>query len=187
MNEWKIYTRKGDSGFTQLLNGKIVPKSHFRIDAYGHVDELVSFMGLLRDVIEDEDEKQFLLGLQEDLFCIEAYLACDQSNCAQILPHLPVQKVSLIEQRIDWMEQQLPPLSNFVIPGGLMANSLAHICRTIARRSERAIAHLHQMEPVPDAILQYINRLSDYFFVLARFLTYQKSAVEIIWKGMHQS
>lgn len=181
--EKKVYTKKGDCCYTQLIGGKIVPKNNLRIDAYGTIDELVSFVGLLKDFIEDSDEKHFLQSIQEDLFCFEAFLACDKAKCDDFFSSLPFNKVKVIEERIDQIQKKLPELNQFIIPGGAISNSLSHICRTVTRRTERSLAKLNEIDPLPFQIMQYFNRLSDYFFVLARMETYRKGLEEIKWKG----
>jgi len=181
--EWKIYTKKGDKGETSLIGGTRVSKSHIRIEAYGTVDELNSFVGWLRDLLMDEHQRSILLKIQNCLFLLESHLAWDPGTIAGHIPEFDDNEVVVLEHEIDEMEKKLPPLSNFIIPGGHQTNSLCHVCRTVSRRAERIIIALNNEQQVPDFILRYINRLSDYFFVLARTISHDQSAEEIVWKA----
>jgi len=180
-SDWKIYTKKGDKGETSLIGGSRVLKSHIRIEAYGTVDELNSFVGWLRDNISSH--KNALLQIQQTLFLLESHLAWEPGTKADHVPAFNDSEISFLEHEIDEMEKKLPPLTNFVIPGGHPDNSLCHVCRTVSRRAERIIIALDQEQPVPDFILKYMNRLSDYFFVLARDISRLNHADEIVWKG----
>ncbi len=183
MNEkWKIYTKKGDAGETSLIGGRRVLKSHIRIEAYGTVDELNSFTGWLRDNISDQHHREALLQIQQTLFLLESHLAWEPGTKADHVPDFNENEITFLEREIDEMEKNVPALSNFIIPGGHPDNSLCHVCRTVARRAERIIIALDQEEKVPEFILKYINRLSDYFFVLARDLSRIEGAMEIIWE-----
>jgi cob(I)alamin adenosyltransferase len=180
-DKWKIYTKKGDTGETSLIGGSRVLKSHIRIEAYGTVDELNSFTGWLRDRISDNHHRNSLLRIQNALFLLESHLAWEPGTKADHVPDFETQEITFLENEIDEMEKQLPVLANFIIPGGHPDNSLCHVCRTVSRRAERIIIALDQDEKVPDFILKYMNRLSDYFFVLARDLSRLADAEEIAW------
>lgn len=182
-NNWKIYTKKGDKGETSLIGGRRVLKSDIRIEAYGTVDELNSFVGWLRDRINNDDDRETLIRIQNSLFLIESYLAWEPGTKADHIPAFDELEIQHLERRIDEMEMNLPPLTNFIIPGGHPENSLCHVCRTVSRRAERIIIALDQDQKVQDFILQYINRLSDYFFVLARKITRETNAQEIVWNA----
>ncbi|MCB0530592.1 MAG: cob(I)yrinic acid a,c-diamide adenosyltransferase [Lewinellaceae bacterium] len=177
-----IYTKSGDAGETALFGGKRVPKSHLRVDAYGTVDELNSFIGLLHDSLEQESIRQLLGQVQHRLFSIGAYLASDP-NTNPVNADLESQDLKILEDSMDMMDSQLPELKNFILPGGYPTVSLCHVCRTVCRRAERLIVALHQETPVDAVILQFMNRLSDYFFMLARYLGKEAGAAEIIWEA----
>jgi cob(I)alamin adenosyltransferase len=182
-SNWKIYTKKGDKGETSLIGGSRVLKSNIRIEAYGTVDELNSFVGWLRDEISLKHHQTSLLQIQQTLFLLESHLAWEPGTKADHVPAFNDAEISFLEQEIDEMEKNLPQLTNFIIPGGHAHNSLCHVCRTVSRRAERIIIALDQEQPVPDFILKYMNRLSDYFFVLARDISRLENADEIVWKG----
>ncbi|MCS6981068.1 MAG: cob(I)yrinic acid a,c-diamide adenosyltransferase [Flavobacteriales bacterium] len=179
----KVYTRKGDKGTTQLFGGARVPKHHVRIEAYGTVDELNSFIGWLRDQINDESVREELLIIQNELFVAGSILASQPGKNKLQVPTLEKNSVTRLEQAIDAMDAHLEPLRYFILPGGHPAVSAAHLCRTICRRAERCVTSLGETEPdtVPPVILEYLNRLSDYFFVLARHLARLLSVPEIPW------
>lgn len=177
-----IYTKTGDAGETALFGGKRVPKSHLRVDAYGTVDELNSFIGLLHDSLEQESIRQLLLQVQHRLFSIGAYLASDPKHTPG-KADLESNDLKILEEAMDIMDGQLPELKNFILPGGYPTVSLCHICRTVCRRAERLIVALHLDAPVDAVVLQYVNRLSDYFFMLARYLGKEAGAPEIIWEA----
>jgi len=175
-----IYTKTGDAGETALFGGRRVPKSHLRVDAYGTVDELNSFIGLLHDSLEQEPVRDLLLQIQHRLFSIGAYLASDpQKNSPET--DLESSDLKILEDSMDLMDSRLPALKNFILPGGHPTVSLCHVCRTVCRRAERLIVALHQEDPVEALVLQYMNRLSDYFFMLARSLGQEAGAPEIRW------
>jgi cob(I)alamin adenosyltransferase len=179
----KIYTKKGDSGTTSLLGGTRVHKNHARIEAYGTLDELNSFLGLLRDYSpENNEESLLLLEIQERLFTIGSHLACDPEHQKMILPDLNESAIEKLELSIDAQESKLPELKNFILPGGHPANSIAHICRCVCRRAERLVVSLSINESVEALILSYLNRLSDWLFVYARTLTRFYNAPEIVWQ-----
>ncbi len=177
---FRIYTKTGDAGETALFGGQRVPKSHLRVEAYGSVDELNAFIGLLRDALEDAPVRELLVQVQHRLFAVGAYLAYDPAK-APGPPDLTARDIELLEQAMDAMDDQLPPLKNFILPGGHPTVSLCHVCRTVCRRAERLVVALHLDTPVDGHILQYLNRLSDYFFILARQLGQNAGVSEIIW------
>ena len=185
---FKIYTKTGDKGETALFGGRRLPKSHLRIDAYGTVDELNSFIGLVRDETEDQVIRDVLYQVQNRLFTVGANLASDPSkNQNQSLPDLREEDLRLLENEIDRMEEILPPLKNFILPGGHPLVSKTHVARCVCRRAERLSVAVNLEEPVPEVILQYLNRLSDYLFVLSRYLGHQLGVKEVTWKGREQT
>ncbi len=183
----KIYTKTGDEGKTSLYGGTKVPKNHIRLEAYGTVDELNSFIGLLRGMLQDIEMKKQLNLIQNTLFNVGSELATpnDKSLLENGTPRFKnkvnEQKVKLVENWIDEMEAHLKPLSQFILPEGSEEISTAHIVRTVCRRAERIIVALNDYEEVRAELLQYINRLSDYFFVLARFIAYKEGKEDVIW------
>ena len=183
MKEWKIYTKTGDKGETSLLGGKRVPKYHLRIEAYGTIDELNSFVGLLRDQEISPHYKGLLFEIQDRLFTAESLIAADQGSEGYKLPELSEDDITLLEREIDQMNDALPPLGNFILPGGHPSVSLAHVCRAVCRRAERLIIHLAVDNPVDELIIRYFNRLSDYFFVLARKLALDNGVPDQVWKA----
>ncbi len=183
MDNWKIYTKTGDKGQTSLIGGTRVPKHHIRIEAYGTVDELNSFVGLIRDHDINPHYKDVLLQIQENLFIAESLLAKDQNKTVMQLPCLQESDVTLLEKEIDTMNEALPDLHNFILPGGHITASHAHVARTVCRRAERIIISLSEQAEIPEIIVRYINRLSDYFFVLARKLALDKGAEDVLWKA----
>jgi cob(I)alamin adenosyltransferase len=183
MENWKIYTKTGDKGETSLIGGKRVPKYHMRIEAYGTVDELNSFVGLLRDQEIDPYYKNVLLQIQERLFVAESILAKDESNKELNLPCLKLDDVLFLENEIDSMNEKLPPLGNFILPGGHPAVSLAHVARCVCRRAERIIIQLSEQYQVQEIVIHYFNRLSDYFFVLARKIAQDTGVGDLLWKA----
>jgi cob(I)alamin adenosyltransferase len=177
----KIYTKKGDDGTTGLLGGTRVPKHHLRIEAYGTVDELNSYLGLLRDLAPAH--KEILLFIQDRLFTLGSHLAVDPSHEGKMkLPEIHEADVTALETAMDTMDESLEPMRNFILPGGNVVVSHCHIARTICRRAERCVAALNDHEKVDDLIMHYLNRLSDYLFVLSRKLTVEFNAEEIPWK-----
>lgn len=177
---FRIYTKTGDKGDTALFGGRRVSKSHLRVDAYGTVDELNSFIGLLHDSVEDQAVRSLLLQVQHRLFTLGAHLASDPDKHPPT-PDLAPADIALLEQAIDHMDADLAPLKNFILPGGHPVVSICHVCRTVCRRAERLVVALNRKEPVDPLVLQYLNRLSDYFFVLARHLARLKEIPETIW------
>jgi len=185
----KIYTKTGDSGQTSLFGGQRVPKYHLRIESYGTVDELNSYIGLIRDQQIDEHTKTVLIQVQNDLFTLGAMLATppekeklksgkDRLN----IPKVAEESIQQLENEIDLMNETLTPMTSFVLPGGHTIVSFCHIARCVCRRAERLCTQLDDSEPLNSTILMYLNRLSDYIFVLARKLTLTNQAEEIPWK-----
>lgn len=177
----KIYTRKGDAGETSLLGGTRVSKHHLRIDSYGTIDELNAFVGLIRDVADDQSAHQKLLDIQHSLFTIGSELAAEQDTGFP-MPEIKQADIDKLEEEMDAMEPHLPELKNFILPGGDSAASYCHIARTICRRAERKTVALARSVHVDPLIVGYLNRLSDYFFTLARFYTHRHEGEETIWK-----
>lgn len=184
----KIYTKTGDKGTTALFGGTRVPKHHIRIDSYGTVDELNSNLGMLRDQEIDAHSHETLLVIQDKLFTLGAILATDPEkatlkNGKQRLniPKISMEDIELLEQEIDIMNDNLPPMTHFILPGGHQTVSFCHISRCVCRRAERLAAALYELEPFDEKVLQYLNRLSDYLFVLARKLSKDLQAREIQW------
>lgn len=177
---FKIYTKTGDSGKTSLFGGKRVYKDNDRIEAYGTVDELNSFVGLLRDSLKEEKFVKSLAAIQNKLFDIGSYLATPGQKATEITA-VKEANISWLEDRIDEMESDLPQLANFILPGGHPFVSNAHICRTICRRAERRVVSLAQDTEINPFVIRYLNRLSDYFFVLARSIGRQYEVGEIKW------
>ncbi len=184
----KIYTKTGDKGLTSLYGGTRVHKNHLRIEAYGTVDELNSHIGLLRDQEIDTTTSNNLLKIQNELFTIGAMLATppEKETLKNGKERLTIAKISesdiqFLEQEIDRMEKLLPTMTHFILPGGHQTVSFCHIARCVCRRSERLTVHLDQNEPINGIIITYLNRLSDYLFVLARKLTLDNKAQERPW------
>src|SRR5687767_6911442 len=176
----KIYTKTGDDGTTGLFGGARLPKHHIRIEAYGTVDELNSFIGWLMTLVEDKKINELLQIIQSRLFTVGSNLASDPSK-DMITPDLLDEDIQMIEKAIDEMQAALPELKHFILPGGSQAVSAAHLARTVCRRAERRCVELafdSQVEPI---IILYLNRLSDYFFVLARFIGFNQGIEEIKW------
>ncbi len=178
----KIYTKSGDSGKTSLIGGTRVPKYDDRLEAYGTIDELKAWVGLIRDKLEEASLKNMLIEIQDRLSTIESLLASDGSATGKKLPALLETDVVFLEKEIDQMNESLPPLKTFVLPGGHELVSITHITRTVCRRAERMIAKLDASVTVDPLVSKYINRLSDYFFVLSRKLSIDYKAVETPWK-----
>lgn len=164
----KVYTKTGDKGETSLVGGQRVPKTHERIESYGSIDELNSWLGLIAAQNIAEKHKTLLHNIQKILFIIGSHLACPDQKIADTLPKLNASEIALLEQNIDEMDAMLPKLKNFIIPGGNTLSAYCHIARTVCRRAERNILRINDFNP-DDFVLIYINRLSDYLFVLARF------------------
>jgi len=178
----RIYTKTGDTGKTALIGGTRVPKYDKRIEAYGTVDELKSWVGLIRDKIGDDHQIKVLVEIQDRLFTTESLLAQDGSVSKAIIPELQNSDIEYIEKQIDLMNEKLPPIKSFVLSGGHELISFTHITRTVCRRAERIIIELNELHPLDGLIIKYMNRLSDYFFVLARKLTFDLNVEETAWK-----
>jgi len=178
----KIYTKTGDIGETSLFGGKRVLKSELRIDAYGTVDELNSWVGLLRDVQTEPGMKDLLKEVQDRLFTLGSELAADPDKKKLKVPDLHEGDVELLEKAIDKMDERLEPLRNFILPGGHINVSYCHIARTVCRRAERLTVALHHITPVPPLSIKYLNRLSDFLFTLSRKMAKDLGAEEVIWQ-----
>jgi cob(I)alamin adenosyltransferase len=180
----KIYTKTGDKGTTSLIGGTKVLKSHLRIEAYGTVDELNSYIGLCRDLLQEENTRHVLKEIQDRLFTIGSSLACDPLKEPKMnIPELKEEDISLLEKEMDQMNETIPSMKNFILPGGHPTVSHLHIARCICRRAERCCVKLEsEKEDIAPIIIKYLNRLSDYLFVLARFTAHQLQAEEITWK-----
>ncbi|GGC13477.1 cob(I)yrinic acid a,c-diamide adenosyltransferase [Dyadobacter sediminis] len=178
----KIYTKTGDKGTTSLIGGTRLSKAHVRIDAYGTVDELNSYIGMLRDQPVNENRRDILKEIQDRLFTIGSHLASESDQTKRILPDLSENDVTVLESAMDFIDSQVPPLRAFVLPGGHPSVSFGHIARTVCRRAERAVIHLQQGEEVEEIVIRYLNRLSDYLFMLCRAMTYELNIEEVTWK-----
>ena len=178
----KVYTKKGDKGETGLIGGTRVSKSSIRIEAYGTVDELNSYVGLLRDNAFDEKGKDQLIEIQDRLFTLGSWLANDEEKSKMKLPELLESDITYLEDAIDEMELSLEPMKFFVLPGGHQTVSFAHIARCVCRRAERLVVGASNEIPINDNVISYLNRLSDYFFVYSRYLAFKLKAEEIAWK-----
>ena len=179
----KIYTKTGDQGSTSLFGGKRVSKADLRIDAYGTVDELNSWMGMVRDQEVNRSRYEILVSIQNNLFVIGSMLAAEPGNTKIKIPVLKEADIEQLESEIDLMDDSLPPMRFFVLPGGHPSVSCCHVTRTVCRRAERLVIALHQLEPVNSLVIKYLNRLSDYLFVLARKMAHNLKIEETPWKG----
>jgi cob(I)alamin adenosyltransferase len=184
----KIYTKTGDKGTTGLFGGTRVPKHHIRIESYGSVDELNSWLGLIRDQNISETSKNELIQIQEKLFTVGAILATDPEKAVLKngeerlnIPKISTEDIGILENAIDIMDEKLPQMTHFILPGGHTTVSYCHIARTVCRRAERMATLLHEAAPFDELVLSYLNRLSDYLFVLARKLSHDLKALEIKW------
>lgn len=180
----KIYTKTGDLGTTSLIGGTKVPKSHLRIETYGTIDELNSYIGLVSDLITDEGSRQTLKEIQDRLFTIGSSLACDpEKEPLMKIPDLKENDIEMLEKGMDRMNEALPPMKFFVLPGGHPAISTTHIARCVCRRAERLCVNMQEHELfVEPLVIKYINRLSDYLFVLSRYTGQLLHVNEIPWK-----
>ncbi len=184
----KVYTKTGDTGTTALFGGTRVPKHHIRIESYGTVDELNSHIGLIRDQDMSDLYKKVLIEVQDRLFTVGAILATPPEketlkNGQSRLQNLGIVEsdIEFLENEIDTMEEALPPMTHFVLPGGHTTVSYCHIARCVCRRAERLAVHLNDIEPTDERVIKYLNRLSDYLFVLARKLSHDLNADEVKW------
>ncbi len=181
----KVYTRTGDQGETSLVGGVRIKKSNIRLEAYGTVDELSAHLGMLVSMMEAGDERNFIIRIQNNLFNVCTHLATDQSQ-TPVYPsaHLAEGEIASLEQKIDSLMKQLPERQGFVLPGGVPAACQAHICRTVCRRAERRIVALAEEAQIAPEMQQYINRLSDYLFVLAKIINFNEGKSEIVWQNV---
>lgn len=184
MKKSLVYTKTGDRGTTGLIGGTRVPKTHIRLEAYGTVDELNSNIGLLITYLNDERDRTFLQRVQNKLFSIGSHLATDQEKVElnEVSVIVPAD-VEQIEHEIDAADEILPPLHSFVLPGGAAGAAVAHICRTVCRRAERRILTLSETCTISSDLLVYVNRLSDYLFVLSRKINFNEEKEEIFWNN----
>ncbi len=181
----KIYTKTGDTGQTSLVSGTRVSKGEDRIQLYGDVDELNSHIGYFLSICDDKDSKKILVKIQSSLFDLGSNLACEESNRDKYkLPQIRESLIQLLESEIDRMDKKLSPLKNFILPGGNPGASYAHICRTVSRRVEVDLVRYTEesKEKAPENAIKLLNRLSDYFFVLSRYINLNSSVEEIIWQ-----
>jgi len=178
----KVYTKKGDKGKTGLIGGTRVPKFALRIDAYGTVDELNSYVGLLRDRVVNKQFKEELIFVQDRLFTIGSWLASDPEKGKMQLPEINEEDLTKLEDSIDEMDTKLEPMTSFILPGGHETVSFCHITRCVCRRAERLVTELNEESELNPLIMAFLNRLSDYLFVYGRFVTAELGAEEIPWK-----
>lgn len=177
----KIYTKTGDKGYTSLIGGTRVSKSNLRIEVYGTIDELNSYLGLIKDQDIPVKDKEILKEIQDRLFTIGALLASDPEKSTKKVPDLYVADIELLEKQMDLMSDKLPELTHFILPGGTSASSFCHIARCVCRRAERLAVALCEISHVEDLIIMYLNRLSDYLFVLSRFINHLNGIGENKW------
>ncbi len=182
---FKIYTKTGDKGSTSLIGGVRVPKNHIRIESYGTVDELNSFLGMVRDMAQNTLVTEWLHEIQDRLFTIGSVLATDPGKDVKMkLPDLHDADVIWLEQKIDEMNEQLPEMRSFILPGGQLAASTTHVARCVCRRAERLCVGMQQHnEEVPEMIIRYLNRLSDFLFVLARYISHVNGVEDTPWRA----
>ncbi len=178
----KIYTKTGDNGTTALIGGIRVPKNHLRIEAYGTLDELIAYAGVVRDHVTNEELSKNLIHIQDKLMVCAAILASGNDEFYEKLPKLSNEDIVWLEKQIDKMEEKLPKLNKFILPGGHPAVSFCHVARTVCRRAERITLSLYNSTTIPELLLKYLNRLSDYLFVLSRLLSREFQAIEIPWQ-----
>jgi cob(I)alamin adenosyltransferase len=178
----KIYTKKGDKGLTSLIGGRLVPKTHKRIEAYGSVDELMAHIGMLHDMWNNQQINESLMFILDRLMTCTAILATDCDDCGVSIPEISDNDVFILEHEIDHMESELPALNAFILPGGNKVSSQCHIARTVCRRAERQIIGLSSELFVPDVVIRFMNRLSDYLFVLSRKILHDNNQKDTPWK-----
>ncbi len=178
----KIYTKKGDKGKSQLLGGSMVDKNHIKLECYGTIDELNSFIGNIYDQEISIFHKEILFKIQNQLFNLGSIISFDGEKDKIKLPNITTQNIKMLEKAIDKMEEELPMLKAFILPSGHPSASKCHIARTVCRRAERNLVALSQEEQIDNLYIQYLNRLSDYLFVLARAILKDKNAQEIQWQ-----
>lgn len=184
MKKSTTYTRTGDSGTTSLVGGTRVPKTHLRLEAYGTLDELNAFLGLLITYLSDDKDLCFVQQVQDKLFVLGSHLATDCSNtvlrAASVVAPTDVEE---LEREIDRLDEALPPLRAFILPGGSRGAAVCHVCRTVCRRAERRILSLAEQAEIAPELLAYVNRLSDYLFVLSRKMNLDEKKDEIFWNN----
>jgi len=178
----KVYTKKGDKGKTQLLGGSMVSKNHIKLECYGTIDELNAFIGNIYDQEISAFHKEILLKIQNQLFNLGSIISFDGKKDKIKLPNVTAENIEMMEKAIDKMEESLPMLKNFILPSGHPTASICHIARTVCRRAERNLVALGQEETIDNLHIQYLNRLSDYLFVLARAILKENNAPEIEWQ-----
>ena len=180
----KIYTKTGDKGTTSLVGGTRVSKTHIRLEAYGTVDELNSNLGLLITYLLDGKDKDFLRQVQDRLFAVGSHLATDREKTElRVASVISREQVEMVEREIDRLDALLPSLSGFILPGGSRGASVCHVCRTVCRRAERRILALAEQVEISSELLAYVNRLSDYLFVLSRKMNRDDKKDEIFWNN----
>ena len=179
----KVYTKTGDKGSTGLYGGKRISKAALRIESYGNVDELNSFMGLIRDMEHVPERKQLLKRVQDNLFNVGSILSCDKEVLPASIPKVSISDIQELELAMDDINELLEPLTAFVLPGGHPKNSYCHIARCVCRRAERAVVRLDEIEGVDQLVIIYLNRLSDYLFMLARLKSKEEGVEEIKWES----
>ena len=177
----KIYTKKGDTGETQLLGGSIIKKDNCRLECYGNIDELNAFIGHISDYDISKHTHTVLIKIQHQLFNIGSIIAFDKSKKIELI-NIKKSDIIFLEKEIDTMEGYLPTLRNFILPSGNKIASLIHIARTVCRRAERKLVNLDSKDKIEPLHLQYLNRLSDYLFVLARYVLLEKNGTEMVWQ-----
>ncbi len=179
---FKIYTKTGDKGETSLIGGVRVPKYHLRIESYGTIDELNSYIGLIIDTMQNKRVSATLYEIQDRLFTIGSVLASDPKKSNMKIPDVHEKDIELLEIEMDNMDAKLPELKNFILPGGTIAASHCHIARCVCRRAERLVVQLSAETEVPEIIVRYLNRLSDYLFMFSRKLVHDAGATETVWE-----
>ena len=181
----KVYTRRGDMGKTSLVGGQRVSKASVRLEAYGTVDELSSHLGLLAAMLADGSDKEMIIRIQNCLFNVCTNLATEQEQ-TELYPsaYLPDGEIEAMEQKVDEIMKMLPERQGFVLPGGTKEAAQAHVCRTVCRRAERRIVALSEVAKITPSVLQYVNRLSDYLFVLAKKINFNANHSEIVWQNV---
>lgn len=184
--KYKLYTKGGDKGKTSLVGGKRVPKYDIRIESYGTIDELNSFIGVLLAYELEEADRATLTWIQHKLFSVGSYLATDPTQTEICIEsRITEEAIMRIEAEIDRLDESVPPIKAFILPAGGAIPAAAHVCRSVCRRAERCIYRVHAAQPVEAPVLQYVNRLSDYFFALARKESYRLNGGEITWRYEH--
>src|SRR5690554_3894772 len=183
----KIYTKTGDQGLTSLLGGSRVSKAHIRVEAYGTIDELNANVAHLKDKLKidrfDEPVTALLHQVNKHLFDIGSLLALENDKYKGKIASFDPESITLLEKQIDYMDEKLPPLRAFILPGGHQMVSWCYVCRTVCRRAERTMVRLHEEEPIQPDYIAYVNRLSDYLFTLARYIAVTYNVEEDKWKN----